>query len=116
MVYLAESGFRVCGTSALVEARVDARTTRRNGSSGLTSSTMPSGEPRRTPVPVLERLGFGATIYVPTAYIGGTSLWLEKAHGVRGDRCSAQASFASFQRPPGSNAAPTATPTRLSTS
>ncbi len=40
-------------------------------------------------VPVLERFGFGATVYVPTAYIGGTSRWLDEA-AKRTGRCSAQ--------------------------
>jgi peptidoglycan/xylan/chitin deacetylase (PgdA/CDA1 family) len=77
MVYLAANGFRVCGISELVEARADPNA-QAERILGLTFDDA-FKELAVHAVPVLDRLGFGATIYVPTAFIGGTSLWLEKA-------------------------------------
>ncbi len=77
MSYLAREGFHVCGVSELVADRA-----RSSDSSertvGLTFDDA-FQELLTHAVPVLERLGFGATIYVPTAYIGGTSRWLERS-------------------------------------
>ena len=112
MVHLAESGFRVCGTSELVQARVDSH----DPAERILGLTFDDAfqELATHAVPVLERLGFGATIYVPTAYIGGTSLWLEKARESR--RPVLGASELRELSAPGSSSAPTATPIRLSTS
>ncbi len=82
MAYLADNGFRVCGMIRAPPSPRRQAAIRGSGSSG-SPSTMPSRSSPTHAVPVLERLGFGATIYVPTAYIGGTSLWLDEGPGVR---------------------------------
>ena len=73
MEYLAETGFRVCGISDLVSKRADDM----DRLLGLTFDDA-FQELSTHAVPVLERLGFGATIYVPTAFIGDCSRWLER--------------------------------------
>jgi peptidoglycan/xylan/chitin deacetylase (PgdA/CDA1 family) len=77
MDYLADNGFRVCGVTELLQARAD-KSDQGERVIGLTFDDA-FKELAVHAVPVLERLGFGATIYVPTAFIGGTSLWLDKA-------------------------------------
>jgi peptidoglycan/xylan/chitin deacetylase (PgdA/CDA1 family) len=77
MSYLAQEGFHVCGVSELIEDR--ARSTDAiQRTVGLTFDDA-FQELLTHAVPLLERLGFGATIYVPTAFIGGTSSWLERS-------------------------------------
>lgn len=77
MAYLADRGFRVCGISELVVERAKPAKT----AQPLVGLTFDDAfrELLVHAVPVLERFGFGATIYVPTAYIGGTSRWLEQS-------------------------------------
>jgi peptidoglycan/xylan/chitin deacetylase (PgdA/CDA1 family) len=75
MSYLAAVGFRVCGVSQLAEARAQRSDTR----SKLLALTFDDAFQELLPhvVPVLRRHGFGATVYVPTAYIGASSRWLD---------------------------------------
>jgi O-antigen biosynthesis protein len=76
MAYLADNDFRVCTVSELLELR-----------------SKPQPPPERVvaltfddafqelaihAIPVLDRFGFRATIYVPTAFIGDSSRWLER--------------------------------------
>lgn len=75
MERLAERGLRGCTVSELVDSRSDVESRPTEHLVGLTFDDA-FRELVRFAVPVLERLGFGATIYVPTGYIGGTSGWL----------------------------------------
>ncbi len=75
MTYLAEQRFRVCGISEFVEGRAESSS---RATLGLTFDDA-FQELLTFAVPVLRRLGFRATVYVPTAFIGGSSRWLERA-------------------------------------
>jgi peptidoglycan/xylan/chitin deacetylase (PgdA/CDA1 family) len=76
MVHLAASGFVGCTVSDLVAGRT------RGASDGrrLVGLTFDDafGELSTYAIPVLQRLAFTATVYVPTAYIGGSSGWLAR--------------------------------------
>lgn len=76
MEYLASHDFRVCSVSELVQSRCHPVS---DGTPRLAALTFDDAfrELSTHAVPVLERLGFGATIYVPTAYIGASSKWLQ---------------------------------------
>jgi len=77
MSYLAQSDFRVCTVSGLVDDRAE----HPDGAHRVVALTFDDAfrELSTYAVPVLERFGFGATIYVPTAYIGSSSRWLERS-------------------------------------
>jgi peptidoglycan/xylan/chitin deacetylase (PgdA/CDA1 family) len=74
MEQLADRGYRVCGVSELLAAR----TTVESEARSLVALTFDDAfrELLVHAVPVLRRLGFSATVYVPTAYIGRSSTWL----------------------------------------
>ncbi len=75
MIYLAEQRFRVCGVSEFVEGRAES-----SGGPALGLTFDDAFQELLTfAVPVLRRLGFRATVYVPTAFIGSSSRWLERA-------------------------------------
>jgi peptidoglycan/xylan/chitin deacetylase (PgdA/CDA1 family) len=73
MAYLAESGFRGCTLSELLELR---RLGKPTGDAVAITFDDAFQELLTHAIPVLHRFGFGATIFVPTAYIGGSSSWL----------------------------------------
>jgi peptidoglycan/xylan/chitin deacetylase (PgdA/CDA1 family) len=74
MEHLSDRGYRVCGVSELLAARTAAEPEARS----LVALTFDDAfrELLTHAVPVLHRLGFTATVYVPTAYIGRSSTWL----------------------------------------
>lgn len=82
MEYLSGRGYRVCSVSELVAARTGAAPDARP----MVALSFDDAfrELLVHAVPVLRRLGFGGTVYVPTAYIGGSSTWLRGAG--EGDR------------------------------
>ncbi len=76
MAYLAEKGFRVCTVSELLELRSSLG----EPPSRVVALTFDDAfrELHTYAIPVLERFGFRATVFVPTAYIGGSSSWLAR--------------------------------------
>jgi peptidoglycan/xylan/chitin deacetylase (PgdA/CDA1 family) len=76
MTYLADNDFRVCSVSEFVARR---RPGRSEETGRLVALTFDDAfrELLMYAVPILDRFDFGATIYVPTAYIGASSRWLE---------------------------------------
>lgn len=83
MDHLHANGFRVCSVSELVRMRSHGPRDETKKLVGLTFDDA-FAELEVHAVPVLARLGFAATVYVPTAYIGASSRWLERAG--EGDR------------------------------
>jgi peptidoglycan/xylan/chitin deacetylase (PgdA/CDA1 family) len=77
MEYLSARNCRVCSISELVAARAAGSADDERKLVGLTFDDA-FRELLESAVPVLRRLGFGATIYVPTAYIDRSSLWLAR--------------------------------------
>jgi O-antigen biosynthesis protein len=75
MAYLAESGFRGCTVSELLELR---RLGEPTGDAVALTFDDAFQELLPYAIPVLQRFGFRATVYVPTAYIGGSSTWLAR--------------------------------------
>jgi peptidoglycan/xylan/chitin deacetylase (PgdA/CDA1 family) len=77
MEYLDASGCRACSVSELADSRAAGRTD--DNGPRLVGLTFDDAFRELLPhaVPVLRRLGFAATIYVPTAYIDRSSRWLQ---------------------------------------
>ena len=76
MAYLAEKGFRVCTVSELLELRSSLG----EPPSRVVALTFDDAfrDLHTYAIPVLERFGFRATVFVPTAYIGGSSSGLAR--------------------------------------